>query len=153
MAWTSTGLIADLLARGAEHVLLGPLSSEEAAHLAGEVVGLPAGPRLLEQVGGAGGNPLFVIELVRALDDEGAIDVLDGRAEARPASLPPTLRLTLLRRLSLLPEDALNLLRIASILGRDVLADRAGAARRPKSGAAGPGAGRGGGCRAAHRIG
>ena len=68
-------------------------------------------------MGGAGGNPLFVIELVRALDDEGAIDVLDGRAEARPASLPPTLRLTLLRRLSLLPEDALNLLRIASILG------------------------------------
>jgi hypothetical protein len=59
--------IADLLARGAEHVLLGPLSSHEAAHLAGEVVGHPAGPRLLEQVGGAGGNPLFVVELVRAL--------------------------------------------------------------------------------------
>ena len=109
--------LADLLERGAEHVLLGSLSSEEAAHLAGEVVGLPAGPRLLEQVGGAGGNPLFVIELVRALDDEGAISVLDGRAEARPSSLPPTLRLTLLRRLSLLPEEALNLLRIASILG------------------------------------
>ena len=28
------------------------------------MVGVPAGPRLLEQVGGAGGNPLFVIELV-----------------------------------------------------------------------------------------
>jgi DNA-binding NarL/FixJ family response regulator len=109
--------IADLLARGAEHVLVGSLSSEEAAHLAGEVVGLQAGPRLLAQVGGAGGNPLFVIELVRALDDEGAIDVLDGRAEALPASPPPTLRLTLLRRLSLLPDDALNLLRVASILG------------------------------------
>ncbi len=109
--------IADLLARGAEHVLLGPLSSHEAAHLAGEVVGYPAGPRLLEQVGGAGGNPLFVVELVRALDADGAIEVLDGRAEARPASLPPTLRLTFLRRLSLLPEEALNLLRIASILG------------------------------------
>ena len=109
--------IADFLGRGAVHVLLGPLSSEEAAHLAGEVVGLPAGPRLLEQVDGAGGNPLFVIELVRALDDEGAIAVLEGRAEARPASLPPSLRLTLLRRLSLLPEDALNVLRVASILG------------------------------------
>jgi DNA-binding NarL/FixJ family response regulator len=109
--------VADLRARGAEHVLLGPLSPEEAADLAGEVVGLPAGPRLLEQVGGAAGNPLFVIELVRALDDDGAIDVLDGRAEARPASLPPTLRLTFLRRLSLLPEDALNMLRVASVLG------------------------------------
>ena len=117
MAWTLTGPSPTCSARGAEHVLLGPLSADEAAHLAGEVVGLPAGPRLLEQVAGAAGNPLFVIELVRALDDEGAIDVRDGRAEARPASLPPTLRLTFLRRLSLLPEDALNMLRVASILG------------------------------------
>ena len=109
--------VADLLARGAEHVVLGPLGSEEAADLAGEVAGLPVGPRLLEQVRGAGGNPLFVIELVRALDDEGAIDVRAGQAESRPASLPPTLRLTFLRRLSLLPEDGLNLLRVASILG------------------------------------
>jgi DNA-binding CsgD family transcriptional regulator/tetratricopeptide (TPR) repeat protein len=109
--------IADLVARSAEHVLVGPLSSAEAAHLAGQIAGRPAGRRLLEQVGGAGGNPLFVIELVRALRDEGAIDVEEGRAETRPASLPPNLRLTLLRRVSLLPEDALNLLRVASILG------------------------------------
>ena len=33
------------------------------------------------------------------------------------ASLPPTLRLTILRRLSRLPEDVVNLLRMASILG------------------------------------
>ena len=66
---------------------------------------------------GAGGNPLFVIELVRALVDEGAIEVGDGRAEASRTALPPTLRLTILRRLSLLPEDALNPLRLASILG------------------------------------
>ena len=92
-------------------------SHRRAADLAGEVVGRPVGPRLLDQVSGTGGNPLFVIELVRALDDEGAIEVLDGRAEARTASLPPSLRLTLLRRLSLLPEEASNLLRVASILG------------------------------------
>ena len=109
--------IADLLERGAEHVLLEPLSSEDAAYLAGEVVGVPMGPRLLDQVGGAGGNPLFVIELIRSLDDDGAIDMLDGRAEALPSSPPPTLRLTVLRRLSMLPEDALNMLRVASILG------------------------------------
>ena len=77
----------------------------------------PPGPGLLEQVGRAGGNPLFVIELVRALGDDGAIEVRDGRAEARSESPPPTLRLTLLRRLSQLPEDGLNLLRIASVLG------------------------------------
>jgi DNA-binding CsgD family transcriptional regulator len=110
-------VVADLLARGAEHVLLGPLVSEETAELAREVAGLPPGPRLLEQLSGTGGNPLFVIELVRALDENGALDVRDGLAEAREVSLPPTLRLTLLRRLSLVPEDALNVLRVASILG------------------------------------
>jgi DNA-binding CsgD family transcriptional regulator len=110
-------VVSDLLARGAEHVLLDPLASEETAQLAHEVAGLPPGPRLLEQLSGAGGNPLFVIELVRALDDNGALDRRDGLAEARDVSLPPTLRLTLLRRLSLLPEATLNLLRVASILG------------------------------------
>ena len=59
--------------------------------LAGEVAGRPAGPLLCEQVAGAGGNPLFVIELVRALDEDGALEVPDGRAETRRVSLPPTL--------------------------------------------------------------
>ena len=83
-----------------EHVVVGPLPADEAAALAGGVAGRPAGPLLLQQVAGAGGNPLFVIELVRALDEDGALELGDGRAEARRASLPPTLRLTILRRLS-----------------------------------------------------
>ena len=109
--------VADLLARGAAHVILGPLPLEEAGDLAGEVAGRPPGALLLEQVAGAGGNPLFVIELVRALDEDGALVMMDGRAEARGASLPPTLRLTILRRVSRLTEDVLNVLRAASILG------------------------------------
>jgi DNA-binding CsgD family transcriptional regulator len=110
-------VVTDFLTHGAEHVLLAPLASEDTAELAREVAGLPPGPRLLEQLSGAGGNPLFVIELVRALADNGVLDLRNGVAEAREVSLPPTLRLTLLRRLSLLSEDALNLLRLASILG------------------------------------
>ena len=109
--------VADLLDRGAEHVLVGPLPADEAAALAGEVAGQPPGPLLLQQVAGAAGNPLFVIELVRALDEDGALELSDGRAEARRVSLPPTLRLTILRRLSRLPEDVVNVLRMASILG------------------------------------
>jgi DNA-binding CsgD family transcriptional regulator/tetratricopeptide (TPR) repeat protein len=109
--------VADLLARGAEHVLVGPLLVGEAADLAGDVAGHPPGPLLLEQVASAGGNPLFIIELVGALDEDGALELVGGRAEARRASLPPTLRLTILRRLSRLPEGVLNVLRAASILG------------------------------------
>ncbi len=109
--------VADLLAYGAEHVLVGPLPVEDAADLAGEVAGHPPGPLLLQQVAGAGGNPLFIIELVGALDEDGALELVSGQAEARRASLPPTLRLTILRRLSRLPEGVLNVLRAASILG------------------------------------
>jgi DNA-binding CsgD family transcriptional regulator/tetratricopeptide (TPR) repeat protein len=109
--------VTALSSRGADHVELAPLHPQEAAELAGEVAGLPVGPRLLEQVGRAGGNPLFVIELMRSLGEDGALEIEGGRTESRRATLPPTLRLTLLRRLSRLPEETLDVLRAASILG------------------------------------
>ena len=66
---------------------------------------------------GAAGNPLFVTELLGALAQEQMIEISDGRAEVSALALPPTLRLTTLRRISFLPEDALQALRAASILG------------------------------------
>jgi predicted ATPase len=71
----------------------------------------------MAEVAAAGGNPLFVTELVAALLHEGAIQVADGRAEVAEMTLPPSLRLTILRRLSFLPDDTLEALRPASILG------------------------------------
>jgi predicted ATPase len=65
----------------------------------------------------AGGNPLFVTELLGAIRQEGILQTTDGRAEVAGMSLPPTLRLTILRRLSFLPEETLQTLRFASILG------------------------------------
>jgi DNA-binding NarL/FixJ family response regulator/tetratricopeptide (TPR) repeat protein len=120
------------------------LGVEETAELAAEVAGLPLGPLLSEQVESAGGSPLFVIELVRSLQEDGALDVAGGRAETGSVSLPPTLRLTILRRLSRLSEDTLNVLRVASILGSTfsvtdlaLVTGRAVAALVPVLGAAG----------------
>jgi len=48
---------------------------------------------------------------------EGVVEIAGGRAEVARLILPPTLRLTILRRLSFLPEDTLQVLRDASILG------------------------------------
>ena len=56
-------------------------------------------------------------ELLAALAQEGAIATFRGRAEATTLALPPTLRLTILRRLSFLPDETLQALRAASILG------------------------------------
>ena len=80
---------------------------------------------------GAAGNPLFVTELLDALVQEGAIATADGQAEVGVTVLPPTLRLTILRRVSFLPEPALQALRSASILGSGVLAHRPGHGHRP----------------------
>ena len=75
------------------------------------------GRELLAGISGAAGNPLFVTEMVGALAEEGLIETSDGQAEVAQVILPPTMRLTILRRLSFLPDDTLHALRAASILG------------------------------------
>src|SRR5919201_5665954 len=56
-------------------------------------------------------------ELLAAIRQEGLLEREQGRADVAAMTLPPTLRLTILRRLSFLPEEALQMLRSASILG------------------------------------
>ena len=85
--------------------------------LVAEAVAAEPGPGLMAGISGAAGNPLFVTELLGALAQEGAIETAGGRAEVAEMTLPPTLRLTILRRLSFLPDDTLQALRAASILG------------------------------------
>jgi predicted ATPase len=93
------------------------LAEQAVTELVAEAVAAIPGPGLLAGISGAAGNPLFVTELLGALAQEGAIETVGGRAEVAQVTLPPTLRLTILRRLSFLPEDTLQALRAASILG------------------------------------
>jgi DNA-binding CsgD family transcriptional regulator len=110
-------LCRSLEAAGGRRLTLRPLADDAVADLVAETVAADPGPVLLAEIAGAGGNPLFVIELVGALAQEEAIKTTGGRAEVEEAMLPPTLRLTILRRLSFLHEDTLRALRAASILG------------------------------------
>src|SRR5215469_11421173 len=111
------GAIRALQTAGARHLTLSPLGAGAVGELVADRVSAKPGPGLLTQISGAAGNPLFVTELLAALRQEGAIQVTGGRAEMAEATLPPTLRLTILRRLSFLPQDTLQVLRAASILG------------------------------------
>jgi DNA-binding CsgD family transcriptional regulator len=106
-----------LQAAGGRQVTLGQLDQQAVVELVAEVVAAQPGPGLLAEVAGARGNPLFVTELVAARLQEGAVQTVNGQAEVAELSLPPSLRLTILRRLSLLPDDTLKALRAASILG------------------------------------
>jgi DNA-binding CsgD family transcriptional regulator/TolA-binding protein len=109
--------LAALDAGGARRLSLGQLDQEAVTELVAEAAAAEPGPKLMAEVAAAGGNPLFVTELVAALLSEGAIRTVDGRAEVAEMILPPNLRLTILRRLSFLPDDTLEALRPASILG------------------------------------
>src|SRR6516164_255109 len=106
-----------LEAAGARHLVLHPLTGEAVTGLVAQAVAAEPGPRLLAEVAGAAGNPLFISELLAALAQEEAITTVGGRAEVAQTVLPPTLRLTILRRVSFLPEPTLQALRAASILG------------------------------------
>lgn len=83
-------VIEGLAARGGRHLRLQALDDEAVAALAGEVAAATPGPRLLSLVAGAGGNPLYVVELIKALHDAGAIQVAEGLAQVSQTSLPPT---------------------------------------------------------------
>ena len=125
-------LVGALEAAGARHLTLRPLTGEAVAGLVAQAIAAEPGPRLLAEVAGAAGNPLFVTELLGALAQEGAIATASGRAEVAETVLPPTLRLTILRRVSFLPEPALQALRSASILGSGfTLTDLATVTGRP----------------------
>jgi len=58
---------------------------------------------------GAAGNALYVIELLRALDDQGEIRTRGGVADVDAITVPISLRHTVLGRLAALPEVAREL--------------------------------------------
>ena len=106
-----------LEAVGARRLTLDRLGEQAVAELVADTVAAEPSRTLLAELSAAGGNPLFVTELLGALLAEGAVQTLEGRAEVAEPTRPPTLRLTILRRLSFLPDDTLEALRPASILG------------------------------------
>jgi DNA-binding NarL/FixJ family response regulator len=127
-----TALVESCVEDGALHLRLAALATEPVHDLAAEVLGAPPGSRLRRQLAGAAGNPLFVIELARALAQEHLVNVADGCAEVGEVQAPPTLRLTILRRLKALSEPTLELLRLGAVLGRTFsLADLATVLARP----------------------
>jgi tetratricopeptide (TPR) repeat protein len=112
------GCLRGLYAAGATELVLGPLDAVAVAQVVEQLVGAPPGARLLRQVARAGGNPLFVTELVNALQRDGSIQLgLDDTAELTTVGIPPSLPLLILHRLSFLAPATLELLRVASVLG------------------------------------
>jgi adenylate cyclase len=106
-----------------ERITLRPLRQEEAARLAGAVLGgMPLSPELEQYVAErAGGNPFFVEEMLRALEETGELEERDGQMHLAPGAaerLPATLTEVLLARLDRLESQVRSVAQVGSVIGR-----------------------------------
>jgi DNA-binding CsgD family transcriptional regulator/tetratricopeptide (TPR) repeat protein len=107
---------------GADAVLvrLPPLGAEQVAVLLGRLLGAEPGPRLRAHAVQAGGNPLYVRELVDGLVRDGLVRFEDGTVDLAAASevRPPTsVAAAIAGRLGFLSDQATTALRAAAVLG------------------------------------
>jgi DNA-binding CsgD family transcriptional regulator len=109
--------VEDLTEAGASTVRLGPLDPADLLVLATERLGGPPGPLLTGMLAGAGGNPLLALALLRSLADEGMLCATEDGVEATSTKLPSALGELVVRRLRDLPDETLELLRVAAVLG------------------------------------
>ena len=125
-------LLDEALLSGARSLRLHSLTAGEVDDLVHAQLGLAAGPLLASIVAKAGGNPLWVVELLRSLATEGWLRLGPTSAEAAADELPGSLRDLVLRRLRYLPTGTLDLLQVAAVLGDPVsVRDLASVSRRP----------------------
>jgi ATP/maltotriose-dependent transcriptional regulator MalT len=129
--------IGRLVDDGATLIVLGPLDAASVEELVLDLAGRPAGPQLRDLVVGAGGNPFFVSQLVRAA----AVDaVTDHDVELLHAdAIPAAFRDVVQRQLAFLAPDVRELLDVASVFGRRfTIADVSAVLDQPASGLARP---------------
>lgn len=113
----------------ATEIELAPLSSDEILALASQVAGRPLAPALAEPLyRGSEGNPLFIVEMMRAgMGRSGPWDPKHGETALQARQpLPPKIQQVLAARLAQLSPAALTLAELAAVSGRacryDVLA-------------------------------
>jgi DNA-binding CsgD family transcriptional regulator/tetratricopeptide (TPR) repeat protein len=126
---------AAVVRRGGQVLSLGPLPEPDVTALVGAMVGAAPGEALRRLTAQAGGNPLYVRELVDALLREHSVQV-SPVAEVTPQSeqLPASLAAVLEDRLSSVSAETAQSLRTAALLGgRFAVTDLAAVLRRPVS--------------------
>ncbi|MFD9544911.1 AAA family ATPase [Streptomyces sp. NPDC060022] len=121
LGWGMRQLRAALRGHTTASISLGPLGPDAIHELLADVVGAPPGPALVDLAAQTSGNPLYARELVESLVREGGVTVGE-HAELRETSLSTvrrSLAAALDSRLSFVGADALGMLRVAALLGRE----------------------------------
>lgn len=117
----------------ATHLRLHALDDDAISLLLADALDAEPGGTLRSQVRRAGGNPFYLHELLRALEDDRAIEMREGRAEVSGGEIPATLGSTILRHLRFLEPATLELLEHAAVLGASFTADDLAALTRRRA--------------------
>ncbi|MDZ4825215.1 MAG: LuxR C-terminal-related transcriptional regulator [Actinomycetota bacterium] len=112
-------LLGVLRDTGAQHFRVSGLDATSVTAMTATLVGAPPGPRLAARLDGTAGNPLYVTEYLRVVDEEATLTVRGGIAEVDDDALPAGVRESVLRRLTSLSTASVEMLRLASLLGRE----------------------------------
>jgi DNA-binding CsgD family transcriptional regulator len=108
---------------GAERITLDALSDRAMAEIITDVLGAAPGPELLTLTAATGGNPFILVELLRGLHDEGAVQIVDDQVKLVSQRLPRRVQEIARSRLSRLSPRTRHLLQVAAILGRSFRVD------------------------------
>ncbi|MFE7170307.1 helix-turn-helix transcriptional regulator [Streptomyces sp. NPDC057616] len=109
----------DLERLGARWLTLGPLPQQELQHIAADILGAAPSPGLARHLRGVAGNPFLASELTRAFADTGVAGPETGDGSLLSDGIPVSFRRSVAARVDRLPEDAVHLLQIGSVLGRE----------------------------------
>jgi tetratricopeptide (TPR) repeat protein len=112
------GVLADL-ARAGHRIALSGLDLDDVAEYVGTVTGRPPSSPLVARLHHVtGGNPFFVSEVVQQLA-AGPSDALDARLGDLLPRVPEEVRTLIRRRVAGLSPEALTVLRLAAVVGRE----------------------------------
>jgi DNA-binding CsgD family transcriptional regulator len=112
-------LIERLAEAGAARLHLRPLDAGEAGWLAADILGTPPDSTVAELVARAEGNPFYIAEMLRGVVGAAAPPGATAAARPAPSSVPASLRSAVAAHLRFLPQPARDLLKVASVLGRE----------------------------------
>ncbi|BCJ70766.1 LuxR family transcriptional regulator [Catellatospora sp. IY07-71] len=116
-----------LVSRGGRLLELAPLAPDDVLALTRDLLTADPGPRLAQLVATAGGNPMYVTELLAELAEKGALAREDGRVELvwdtdelAEGWVPPPLAELIVQRLGFLAPPVRDTLQTAAVFGRTV---------------------------------
>lgn len=104
-----------------ERLLLGPLGPAAALRLAEDVLGAPPAPALTQLLHRADGHPRLLIELLAGLRDEGKLRLDGHEVQLLSQRLPERLATRVTATLEHYSSDCRQLLRVAAVLGHEVV--------------------------------